>query len=396
MSSLFDTSFWTAVVLRLPAPIPLWSQTLKLRYKIGGGILAVLAIAIAVLAIVISYDADCEPVPAAADGAETMKAVMRTCYGSTDVLQYVDVEKPVAGDGEVLVKVHAAGVNPLDVHYMTGSPYLLRLGAGTGKPDEIEMGVDFAGVVEAVGNGVTKFAPGDRVFGGWGGAFAEYLAMPEERGIAKMPDSTSFEEAASLPIAAITALQALRDDGLLSTGQKVLINGASGGVGTYAVQIAKSMGAEVHGVCSTRNVALVESLGADHVFDYKKERYTESGEQYDLILDMVSNESLSANRSVLKENGRLVIVGGDKGNWIAPLKRPIAATITNKFVDQEIVVMLAQINQDDLQDLADLMASGQLTSSISERYPLADVAKALELSATRRARGKMVISIADD
>lgn len=383
-------------MLWFSAPNPAWSLTLKLRYKIGGGILAVLAIAIAVLAIYISYDSDCAPAPVVAEGSESMKAVLRTCYGSTDVLQYVDAEKPVAGEGEVLVKVYAAGINPLDVHYMTGSPYLMRMMIGTGKPDDIRLGRDFAGVVEAIGPGVTAFAVGDRVYGGWDGAFAEYLAMPETRGIAKIPDNTSYEEAASLPIAAITALQSLRDYGHLESGEKVLINGASGGVGTYAVQIAKSMGAEVHGVCSTRNVALVESLGADHVYDYKKESYTDSGEQYDLILDMVSNESLSANRSVMTDDGRLVIVGGDKGNWIAPLKRPIAAGITNKFVDQEITTMLAQLKQDDLKVLADLMASGQLTSSISERYPLADVGKALDLSASRRARGKIVITIAED
>lgn len=369
---------------------------MKLRYKIGGGFLAVIFVAIGVLAVFISYDSACEPVPPAADGAETMKAVLYTCYGSTEVLQYVDVEKPQPGDGEVLVRVRAAGINPLDVHYMTGSPYLMRLMAGTGKPDDIRLGVDFAGVVDAVGPGVSKFTLGDRVFGGRSGAFAEYVLVPADRGIAKIPDATSFEEAASLPIAAITALQALRDDGLVDAGQKVLINGASGGVGTFAVQIAKSMGAEVHGVCSTRNVALVESLGADHVFDYKKESYTDSGEQYDVIIDMVSNQSLSANRSVMKPDGRLVIVGGDKGNWIAPLKRPLAAAITNSFVDQEIMTMLAEINQEDLEVLADLMASGQLTSSISERYPLADVATALELSATRRARGKIVITMGDD
>lgn len=383
-------------MLRFSALNPARSPTLKLRYKIGGGILAVLVIAIAALAVYISYDSDCEPVPVAADGAATMKAVLRTCYGSTDVLQYADVEKPVAGDGEVLVKIHAAGINPLDVHFMTGSPYLMRLMSGTGKPDDIRLGRDFAGVVEAVGPGVTRFAVGDRVYGGWDGAFAEYLAMPENRGIAMIPDNTRFEEAASLPIAAVTALQSLRDYGHLESGEKVLINGASGGVGTYAVQIAKSMGADVHGVCSTRNVELVESLGADHVYDYKKESYTDSGEQYDLILDMVSNESLSANRSVMTDDGRLVIVGGDKGNWIAPLKRPISAAITNKFVDQEITTMLAQIKQDDLEVLADLMASGQLTSSISERYPLADVGKALDISATRRARGKIVITVVDD
>ncbi|MEL7185548.1 MAG: NAD(P)-dependent alcohol dehydrogenase [Pseudomonadota bacterium] len=369
---------------------------MKLRYKILNSIVAILVVGIAVLAVFISYDSECEPVPAAPDGADTMKAVVYTCYGSSDVLQYVDIEKPVPGDAEVFVKVRAAGVNPLDVHYMTGSPYLMRLSSGTGKPDDISMGVDFAGIVEAVGSDVTKFSPGDRVYGGWGGAFAEYLAMPEDRGIAKIPDSVSFEQAASLPIAAVTALQSLRDHGGVEAGQKVLINGASGGVGTYAVQIAKSMGAEVHGVCSTRNVELVKSLGADHVYDYKKESYTDSGEQYDVILDMVSNESLSANRSVMKPDGRLVIVGGDKGNWIAPLKRPIAAMITNWFVDQEIGAMLAVVNQDDLQVLADLMESGQLTSSISERYPLAEIANALDLSATRRARGKIVITIGAD
>lgn len=366
---------------------------MKLGKKIAVGILGVIVIAVLSLGLVLSHNADCTPAPGVSGGAETMKAVTYRCYGSPDVLEYGDVEKPVPADSEVLVRVRAAAVNPLDWHYMRGSPYFMRLGTGIGAPKDPTMGVDFAGTIEAVGANVTRFKVGDEVFGGRSGAFAEYLAMPEDRALVLKPANVSFEQAAAVPIAAITALQALRDKGELEPGQKVLINGASGGVGTFAVQIAKAMGAEVSGVCSTRNVEMVRSIGADHVFDYKKENYTESGDQYDLIVDMVSNHSLSANRSVLAENGRLVIVGGAKGDWLAPLLRPIGAMLQGPFVDHEMITLLARLEQSDLELLADMMQGGRVTPVLDRTYALSEIADAIRYSEEGRARGKIIVSI---
>ncbi len=366
---------------------------MKLRYKIINGFLSVLGVAVLALAITISYTSECTPPPSVADGADTMKAVVSRCYGGPESIEYLDVAKPKPGPNEVVVKVKAAAVNPLDYHYMRGSPYLMRLSAGIGSPSDQRMGVDFAGVVVEAGGEVTKFSVGDAVFGGRSGAFAEYVVIPEDRAIAAKPVNVSFEEAAAIPIAAVTALQALRDDGRLKSGEKVLINGASGGVGTYAVQIAKALGAEVHGVCSTRNVELVRALGADHVFDYKNENYTETGNEYDLIVDMVGNHSLTANRRVLKPQGRMVLVGGPKGNWLAPLWPPLKAMMLSPFIDQEIGMMLAVLRGDDLEYLASLMAGGRLTSRIDTRYPLSDTAEALRYLETQRARGKVIIAI---
>jgi NADPH:quinone reductase-like Zn-dependent oxidoreductase len=320
-----------------------------------------------------------------------MKAIVYRCYGSPEVLALEDVAKPSPVDDEVLVRVRAASVNPLDWHYMRGSPYFMRLGSGIGSPSNHRLGVDFAGIVEAVGDKVTQFKPGDEVFGGRTGAYAEYVLVRDDRAIVHIPEGVSFEQAASLPIAALTALQALRDKGNLQPGQKVLINGASGGVGTFAVQIAKSMGAEVHGVCSTRNVELVRSLGADRVFDYKQEDVTESGEVYDLVVDMVSNHSLSKIRSVIRPEGRLVIVGGPSGNWLAPLKRPLAALVSGPFVDQELMLLLAQLDKDDLAEVAELVQRGVVRPVIDRRFTLDHVPAAIDYSEQGRARGKILI-----
>lgn len=287
---------------------------MKLRNKIASGVLIVFAIAITSLALVLSHTSECGPAPSVSDDAELMKAIVYRCYGSADVLELADVEKPAPANDEILVKIRAASVNPLDWHYMRGSPYLMRLSSGLGAPTDTRLGVDFAGSVEAVGKDVTRFKPGDEVFGGRTGAFAEYVTVREDRAVVLKPADVTFEQAAAAGIAGITALQALRDYGDIKPGQQVLINGASGGVGTFAVQIAKALGAEVTGVCSTRNVEMVRSIGADHVFDYKKEDYTQSGNQYDLIVDMVSNHSLSKNRKALGPEANLVMVGGPSGN----------------------------------------------------------------------------------
>jgi NADPH:quinone reductase-like Zn-dependent oxidoreductase len=366
---------------------------MKLRYKVTSGILIFLAVAISSLALVLSHTSACGPAPAVSGETELMKAIVYRCYGSPDVLEFGDVEKPTPANNEVLVKVHAASVNPLDWHYMRGSPYLMRLGTGLGAPKDSRLGVDFAGTVEAVGKDVTRFQPGDEVFGGRSGAFAEYVIVPDDRALALKPSNVTFEQAASAPIAAITALQALRDKGQLKPGQKVLINGASGGVGTFAVQIAKSFGAEVTGVCSTRNVEMVRSIGADHVVDYTKEDYTESGQLYDLIIDNVGNHSLLANRRVLNPDGIFVIIGGPKGNWLAPLMNPIKALMLSPFVGQEFVMLLAKMDKDDLTILGNLMEAGKVTAVIDRRYRLSEVPAAIRYSEEGHARGKIVIDL---
>jgi NADPH:quinone reductase-like Zn-dependent oxidoreductase len=366
---------------------------MKLRYKIANGFLLVIGVAILSLAYVMSHTSACGPAPAIASDTELMKANVYRCYGSPDVIEFTDIAKPVPADDEILVKVAAASVNPLDWHFVRGTPYIVRLMAGTGAPDVTRLGVDFSGTVEAVGTGVTRFEPGDEVFGGRTGAFAEYVIINEDSAVTALPENMSFEQAAAVPIAGVTALQALRDVGKLESGQKVLINGASGGVGTFAVQIAKSMGAEVTGVCSTRNVEMVRSIGADHVFDYTKEDYTESGQQYDLIIDMVGNHSPSANRRALTPDGTFVVVGGGKGNWLGPMAGPIKGLILSWFVDQEFAMVLAEMNQPDLATLGDLMQSGQLVSVVDSRYSLPNVADAIRHSEEGHARGKIIIEV---
>ena len=369
------------------------TETMKLFYKIASGILIFFAVAFALLAVVIGHTSACEPAPVTTSTADTMKAIVYRCYGSPDVLSLEDVEKPTPADDEVLVKIHSAAVNPLDWHYMRGSPYIMRLMSGIGAPDDTSLGVDYSGTVVEIGKDVTKFKIGDEVFGGRTGAFGEYVTARVTRAIAIKPPNVSFEVAAGVPIAGVTALQALRDIGKLEAGQKVLINGASGGVGTYAVQIAKSMGAEVTGVCSTRNVDMVRSIGADHVFDYKNESYIESGEQYDLIIDNVGNHSLMANRKVLKPDGTLVIIGGPKGNWLGPMVGPLSSLVLSPFVSQNFESFVATLAQDDMVILADLMAAGKMTSVIDSQFSLEDVPDAIRHSEDGHARGKIIIDL---
>ena len=366
---------------------------MKLRYKVASGALIFLVVGLTSLALVLSHNSDCGPAPAVSDKTELMKAIVHRCYGSPDVLAFEDIEKPTAADNEVLVRVQAASVNPLDWHYMRGSPYLMRLGSGLGTPANASLGVDFAGTVEAVGKNVKLFKPGDEVFGGKRGAFAEYVSVRENGALTLKPANVTFEQAASAPIAAITALQALRDKGKIKSGQKVLINGASGGVGTFAVQIAKSFGAEVTGVCSTRNVEMVRSIGADHVFDYTREDYTESGQRYDLIIDNVGNHSLLENRRVLNPDGIFVIVGGPKGNWLGPLMSPVRALLLSPFVGQDFVMVLAKMSKEDLAILGDLMQAGKVIPVIDRRYQLSEIPAAIRYSEEGHARGKIVIDV---
>jgi len=354
------------------------------------------AAALAALALGLSHDAACRPAQALPDGTQRMKAIVYRCYGSPDVLSYEDVEQPAVADDGVLIKVHAASVNPLDWHYMRGAPYIMRAQTGLGAPTDIRLGVDFAGTVAAVGKSVTRFKPGDAVYGGADGAFAGYVSVREGKALAPKPANLTFEQAAAAPIAGSTALQALRDLGALRPGQKVLINGASGGVGTFAVQIARSYGAEVTGVCSTRNVAMVRSIGADHVIDYTLEDFTQGGQRYDLILDNVGNHSLPALRRALVPGGTVVIVGGpNDGRWLAPLDRVLGATVYSKLVSQKFVFILAQLNREDLAVLGDLMQSGELTPVIDRRYPLSEVPAAIRYLEEGHSRGKVVIDVAE-
>jgi NADPH:quinone reductase-like Zn-dependent oxidoreductase len=329
-----------------------------------------------------------------------MKAVVYTNYGSPDVLEIRDVKKPVPNDDQILIKVRAAAVNPLDWHFMEGTPYIMRaMGVGLRKPKDPRLGVDYAGQVEAVGKNVTQFKPGDEVFGGKTGAFAEYVCARADRAIALKPANITFEQAASVPIAAITALQALRDKGKVHTGQKVLINGASGGVGTFAVQIAKSFGADVTGVCSTRNLDLVRSLGADHVIDYTKEDFTKGDERYDVILDNVGTQPLSGFRHALQPKGVCVMIGGggpNDGGLIGPMGRPIVALLMSPFISQKMGMMMAELNKQDLTILGDLMQSGKVKPVIDRTYPLSQIAEAMRYLEAGHARGKVIITVGQD
>jgi len=367
---------------------------MKLRYKLLNGVLVLIAIAVVALALAMSHDAPCGPEPAAATVPNAMRAVVHRCYGGPELLHLESVAQPVPADDELLVKVQAASVNPLDWHYMTGTPYIVRLDSGFGAPKDTRLGVDFAGTVEAVGGSVRRFKPGDEVFGGRTGAFAEYLTVRESRAVVLKPPNVTFEQAAAVPIAAITALQALRDKGDIRPGQQVLINGASGGVGTFAVQLAKSFGAEVTGVCSTRNVELVRTLGADHVIDYTREDFTRGAGHYDLIVDNVGSHSLLAYRRVLKPGGALVIVGGpSNGNWLGPLSGMLGALALSPFVSQKVEPILAELTGKDLAALSDLMQAGKLTAAIDRSVPLANAAEAIRYVQGGHARGKVVISV---
>jgi NADPH:quinone reductase-like Zn-dependent oxidoreductase len=324
-----------------------------------------------------------------------MKAIVTDTYGTPDVLVLRDVDPPAMGDDDVLVSIRAASVNPLDWHYTTGRPYLLRLTDGLRRPKRPIRGADLAGLVESVGVNVTEFRPGDAVFGSTRGSFAEYASVAENA-LAPVPSSMTLEEAAAVPIAALTALQGLRDHARLRAGQSVLINGAAGGVGTFAVQIAKALGAEVTGVCSTKNVEMVRSLGADHVIDYSEHDFAADDRRYDVMLDNVGNRSLSDCRRVLTRKGTYVILGGPKtGRWLGPVKRLVAAKVWFMFAGQRSVTFLAKENKRELLALCELIESGQVRSVIDRRYALRDVADAVRYLAEGHASGKVIITVVD-
>jgi NADPH:quinone reductase-like Zn-dependent oxidoreductase len=371
-----------------------WKRILKWTLRIF-----LVALLFAGIAIFIAYwrsTNECERYNAAP--ANPMKAVVHCEYGKPDVLQIKDIEKPAPDDMQLLVRVHAASLNPLDGHMMRGMLLARLMGSGLRKPKDTRIGVDYSGVVEAVGKNVTQYKVGDEVFGGRNGALAQYICPRADRGIALKPANLTFEEAGSIAVAGVTALQGLRDVGRVQAGQKVLVNGASGGVGTFAVQIAKAMGAEVTGVCSTRNVDLVKSIGADHVIDYTKEDFTKGGQHYNVVFDNVQNHSFSERRSVLTPNGICVLAGIGGAGWHEDTGTHIARSFTtpmmSKFTSQKFRFFIAELNHNDLAYLADLMESGKMKPVIDRTYKsLTETPEALAYLEQGHARGKVVITV---
>jgi NADPH:quinone reductase-like Zn-dependent oxidoreductase len=323
-----------------------------------------------------------------------MKAIVQDTYGSADVLELREIDKPEVDNNQVLVRVHAAGVDRGVWHLMTGQAYLIRLtGYGFRRPKNPVRGREVAGRVEVVGKGVTRFRLGDEVMGVGEGSFAEYAPAREDK-LAAKPANLTFAQAAAVPISASTALQALRDQGHIQPRQRVLVIGASGGVGTYAVQLAKAFGAEVTGVCSAAKVDLVRSIGADHVIDYTREDFADGKRRYDLILDIGGNRSLSHVRRALTPQGTLVLVGGEGGGrWIGGMDRQLRALAISPFVKQRLRVFIARERYEDLLFLTELIEAGKITPVIDRTYPLAEVPNAIRHLEEGRARGKIVITV---
>jgi len=317
-----------------------------------------------------------------------MKAVVCTGYGPPEVLELQEVEKPAPKENEILIRVRAASVNPLDFHILQGRPAIGRIFTGLSKPKNNRFGVDLAGVVEAVGRDITQYKPGDEVFGASRGAFAEYVCT-QGRALELKPANLTFEQAAAVPVAAFTALQGLRDKGQIQAGHKVLISSASGGVGTFAVQIAKAFGAEVTAVCSPRNQEQARSLDADRVIDYTQEDFTQNGERYDLLFDSVGNHSLSACRRILNPTGVHVMVGG-------PLLHLLAGVLLSRFSKQRIIFFIAGSNNDDLKVMKELIEAGKVLPVIDRRYSFSETREALSYLGEGHARGKIVITLDRD
>jgi NADPH:quinone reductase-like Zn-dependent oxidoreductase len=322
----------------------------------------------------------------------TMKAIVQEEYGSSEKLELREVDKPVVYDDDVLVRVKAAAVNALDWRVMRGLPYMVRMSEGWRKPENPIRGVDLAGVVEAVGKNVTEFKPGDEVFGERRRAFAEFVLGKEEH-FAHKPASLTFEQASTLGCAALTALQGLRDKAQVKPGQKVVVNGAGGGVGTFSVQIAKALGADVTAVCQTHNVEMVRSIGADRVIDYTREDFTKSKERYDVVFDNVGNRSLRCLRRILTPSGTLVFVGAPHFHFFAPLIRILRGVVASRFSEQKLLPFLADHSKDDLLVLKELVESGKVTPVIDRTYPLSETPEAVGYLEKGHARGKVVITV---
>ena len=323
-----------------------------------------------------------------------MIAAVRDRFGSPDVVELREIDRPVPGDEELLVRVRAFSLNLADWYEVTGRPYVGRAMTGLLKPKSNRLGVDFAGTVEAVGEDVTQFRPGDEVFGGRNGAFAEYVCVREDRAVVTKPTNVTFDEAAAVPVAALTALQGLRDKGQLVPGQRVLVNGASGGVGTFAVQIAKVLGAEVTAVCSTANVETARSLGADHVVDYTREDFTRSDRRYDLLFDVAGSRSWWDFRRVLQPHATVVVAGGPRTNrLVGPLGHVVNIRVSAVRSGRKVVFFIAKFNKPDLETLRGLLEVGEITSVIDRRYELSEIADALRYLGAGHARGKIVIAV---
>ena len=324
-----------------------------------------------------------------------MKAIVQDRYGSPDVLRLREIDQPVAADNEVLVRVHAAAVNARDWHLMRGDPYVARMVLGFRGPKVKIRGTDFAGRVEAVGRGVKRFRTGDEVFGEFDGAFAEYVCVPDDA-VEIKPSNLSFAQAAAVPLAANTALMGVRDMARLQPGEQILINGASGGVGTFAVQIAKPLGAHVTGVCSTRNVELVRSIGADHVIDYTREDFTRDARQYDVVFDLVGNRSLTECRRALKPAGTLILSGGgasNGGSLIGPIGLIIRGQLLSRIVRHRLLVLTAKPSKENLATLRELIESGKVTPVVERTYPLSEAPQAIGYLEVEHARAKVVLTV---
>ena len=324
-----------------------------------------------------------------------IKAIVYCEYGPPEILQLRDIEKPTPAENELLVKVRAASVNPVDSTYSGG----VRLFTGLRKPSVTRFGTDYSGTVEAVGAKVTQFKPGDEVFGGRTGALADYICVREDKSVVSKPANVSFPEAAGVPVAAITALQGLRDKGKIQAGQKVLINGASGGVGTFAVQIAKAFGADVTAVCSGKNADMVRSIGADHVIDYMKEDFTAGAERYDMIFDIVGNHSFSERRRILKPSGICVMVGLGGSGWHdgfwSRIGGELTSYIASRFVKEKFIAYIAEFNKADMTVLHDLLEAGKIKPVIDKTFPFTQVPEAVRYLETGHARGKVVVNVSD-
>jgi NADPH:quinone reductase-like Zn-dependent oxidoreductase len=324
-----------------------------------------------------------------------MKAIVYEQYGPPNVLQLKDVATPAPADNEVLIKICAASVNPYDWHFMRGDPWFIRLMLGLRKPKVTRLGFDVAGRVEVVGRNVIQFKPGDEVFGGCRGAFAEFVCAAEND-LALKPVNLSFEEAAAVPMAAITALQGLRDKGHIKPGQKVLIDGASGGVGTFAIQIAKAFGTEVTAVCSTRNLDRARSLGADHLIDYTRDDFTRNGQSYDLILAANAYHSIFAYQRSLNRNGICVKSGGGSASLQAMLLESLLSLMLSLFGGKKICGFIAKLNKKDLVILKDLLEAGKVVPMIDRRYPLSNTAEAIRYLEKGHAQGKVILTVEHD
>lgn len=368
---------------------------MRRRTKWVGVPVVVVGLALAGGAFLLGRTTPCPPTgPARAVDSTHAQAYTVACYGGPEVMHLQDIPRPTPADTQVVVRVRAASVNPLDWHFLRGEPYVMRVSSGMGAPIEPRIGVDFAGTIEAVGARVKEFRVGDRVFGVANGAFATHVVVREAGVITHIPDSISFEDAAATGVAAFTALQALRDKAHVKAGQRVLINGASGGVGTYAVQIAKIYGAHVTGVASTRNVALVQSLGADRVIDYTTTNFTADSAKYDVILDMVGNQPLRALDGVLAPGGMVVIVGGTSRNpLLGPLTRSALAMLAAPILTGTFANFLAESTKPDVVVLRDWLREGKLRAAIDRRYPFAEVPAAVAYQEAGRSRGKVIVQV---